>query len=80
MLEHYVPETMTSMVGNLDVLRRELIRAHFSKYGMETEKAEHDFIVLAQSLPHYGGHFYTATWVSIFLSAFQNLINFFYRL
>lgn len=31
---------------------------------MDCEKSEHDFITLAQTLPHYGGHFYTATWVS----------------
>lgn len=35
------------------------------KQGMEAERAEEDFIALAQTLPHYGGHFYTASWVSI---------------
>lgn len=63
-MEHYVPESMTYAVEDLKALRQELVRAHMSKCGLDSEKAEHDFIVLAQGLPHYGGHFYTATWVS----------------
>lgn len=63
MLEHYVPETITCAFGDPDFLRKELVKAHKSRHGMDCEKAEHDFITLAQTLPHYGGHFYTATWV-----------------
>lgn len=59
---------MSCAISDLSSLRQELIRAHMMKYGMDVEKAEQDFIILAQSLPHYGGHFYTATWVSISLA------------
>lgn len=69
---------MTCVVDNLDSLRQELTRAHKTKYGMDAEKAEHDFIVLAQSLAHYGGHFYTATWVRFFVllsvATFKNVV------
>lgn len=51
------------MFEDPDFLRRELTKAHKSKYGLDCGKSEHDFITLAQKLPHYGGHFYTATWV-----------------
>lgn len=44
-------------------MREDMIRMHKNKIGIETDKAEEDFILLSQSLPHYGGHFYTATWV-----------------
>lgn len=63
LIEHYIPESMSTAIENSDGLRQELIRAHVSKSGLETTKAEENFITLAQSLPHYGGHFYTATWV-----------------
>lgn len=56
---------MMGMFEDQVFLRKELVKAHKTKYGTEPEKAEHDFIVLAQTLPHYGGHFYTATWVSV---------------
>lgn len=58
-----MPETMVCAFGDADFLRGELVKAHKSRYGMDCEKAEHDFITVAQTLPHYGGHFYTATWV-----------------
>lgn len=64
-MEHYVPETMSCVIEDSKRLRQELIKAHISKKGLDPEKAEQDFITFAQSLPHYGGHFYTATWVSI---------------
>lgn len=64
LLEHYIPETMSCAIENVESLKQELIKAHISKAGLENEKAEQDFIMYAQSLPHYGGHFYTATWVS----------------
>ncbi|XP_030745463.1 tyrosine-protein phosphatase non-receptor type 13-like [Sitophilus oryzae] len=63
LLEHYVPETMASVVDDQKRLRKELIKAHVSQKGLEREKAEQDFIIFTQSLPHYGGHFYTATWI-----------------
>ncbi|KAG5898827.1 hypothetical protein JTB14_018787 [Gonioctena quinquepunctata] len=63
LLEHYVPDTMSCVIEDSDRLRRELIKAHVSKSGMDAEKAEQDFIIFAQTLPHYGGHFYTATWM-----------------
>ncbi|XP_044258663.1 FERM and PDZ domain-containing protein 2-like [Tribolium madens] len=63
LLEHYVPETMSCAIDDQYGLRQELIRCHISKRGLSAEKAEQDFIILAQSLPHYGGHFYTATWM-----------------
>ncbi|XP_008201547.1 FERM and PDZ domain-containing protein 2 isoform X1 [Tribolium castaneum] len=63
LLEHYVPETMSCAIDDQYGLRQELIRSHISKRGLSAEKAEQDFIILAQSLPHYGGHFYTATWM-----------------
>ncbi|XP_018565940.1 uncharacterized protein LOC108906965 [Anoplophora glabripennis] len=63
LLEHYVPETMSCVIEDSKRLRQELIKAHISKKGLDPEKAEQDFITFAQSLPHYGGHFYTATWV-----------------
>ncbi|CAG9854919.1 unnamed protein product [Phyllotreta striolata] len=64
LLEHYIPESMSSVIEDSAGLRQELIRAHVSKSGVETRKAEENFITLAQSLPHYGGHFYTATWMN----------------
>ncbi|KAL3277654.1 hypothetical protein HHI36_013000 [Cryptolaemus montrouzieri] len=63
LLEHYVPETMTCAIDDHKYLREELIRAHKNKCGLDQEKAEQDFISLAQKLTHYGGHFYTATWI-----------------
>lgn len=66
MLEHYIPETMSCVIEDSERLKRELIKAHISKSGLDSEKAEEDFITYAQTLPHYGGHFYTATWVSVF--------------
>ncbi|XP_076254755.1 FERM and PDZ domain-containing protein 2-like isoform X1 [Rhynchophorus ferrugineus] len=63
LLEHYVPETMASVVDDQKRLRKELIKAHVSKKGLEREKAEQDFIIFTQSLSYYGGHFYTATWM-----------------
>lgn len=56
---------MSCVIEDSKRLRQELIKAHISKKGLDPEKAEQDFITFAQSLPHYGGHFYTATWVSI---------------
>ncbi|KRT85480.1 FERM domain containing protein [Oryctes borbonicus] len=63
LLEHYVPESMTCAIDDSKGLRADLTRAHKYKLGLDTERAEEDFILLAQTLPHYGGHFYTATWV-----------------
>uniref|UniRef100_A0A6P7FCV1 Tyrosine-protein phosphatase non-receptor type 13-like n=1 Tax=Diabrotica virgifera virgifera TaxID=50390 RepID=A0A6P7FCV1_DIAVI len=63
LLEHYIPESMSSAIENTEKLRQELIQAHVLKHGMDGDKAEESFISLAQSLPHYGGHFYTATWI-----------------
>lgn len=54
---------MACAFSNPDFLRRELVKAHKSRYGVDCDKAEHEFISLAQTLPHYGGHFYTAVWV-----------------
>jgi hypothetical protein len=54
---------MSCAVDDQFSLKQGLIRSHINKRGLSTEKAEQDFIILAQSLPHYGGHFYTATWV-----------------
>ncbi|XP_071051565.1 tyrosine-protein phosphatase non-receptor type 13-like isoform X2 [Onthophagus taurus] len=62
LLEHYVPETMSCAVDDPTTLKYDLIRAHKYKKGLDPERAEEDFILLAQTLPHYGGHFYTATW------------------
>lgn len=55
---------MSCAIEDSERLKQELIKAHKSKAGLENEKAEQDFITYAQTLPHYGGHFYTATWVS----------------
>ncbi|XP_060525691.1 tyrosine-protein phosphatase non-receptor type 13-like isoform X2 [Cylas formicarius] len=63
LLDHYVPETMACVIDDQKRLRQELIKAHVSKKGLEREKAEQDFIAFTQTLPHYGGHFYTATWI-----------------
>lgn len=64
LLEHYIPETMSTMTSSdNESLRNELTRAHKYKKGLDVDRAEEDFIQLAQTLPHYGGHFYTATWV-----------------
>nr|XP_023012929.1 tyrosine-protein phosphatase non-receptor type 13-like [Leptinotarsa decemlineata] len=63
LLEHYVPETMSCIIEDSDRLRQELIKGHVAKSGLDPEKAEQDFIIFAQTLPHYGGHFYTATWM-----------------
>lgn len=57
---------MACAVDDHTILREELVKAHKSKCGMNREKAEEDFICCAQKLSHYGGHFYTATWVSYF--------------
>lgn len=54
---------MSCAIEDSERLKQELIKAHISKAGLENEKAEQDFITYAQTLPHYGGHFYTATWV-----------------
>lgn len=72
LLEHYVPETMSCAIDDSKRLQKELIKAHISKKGLDCEKAEQDFIIVAQSLPHYGGHFYTATWVSYFIAYIIN--------
>lgn len=68
---------MSCAIKNTSNLQSELIKVHKQKQGFEQEKAEEDFILLAQSLPHYGGHFYTASWVIIlgFLYAFVNKYN-----
>lgn len=58
---------MACAFSDPNFLRRELVKAHRSRYGMEYEKAEHEFITIAQTLPHYGGHFYTASWVKLFI-------------
>lgn len=58
---------MACIIEDSQQLRYELIRAHKFKKGMDSDKAEEDFIVLAQTLPHYGGHFYTSVWVSTLL-------------
>ncbi|KAK9884486.1 hypothetical protein WA026_007328 [Henosepilachna vigintioctopunctata] len=63
LLEHYVPETMTCAIDDLNYLREELVKSHRSRSGLDQEKAEEDFIRLTQKLIHYGGHFYTATWI-----------------
>ncbi|KAK4881258.1 hypothetical protein RN001_004577 [Aquatica leii] len=63
LLEHYVPETVSCNVDECKRLKQELIVAHITRRGLEVEKAEESFMLLAQTLPHYGGHFYTATWV-----------------
>lgn len=54
---------MLRVMDDHNHFKRELIHSHMCKRGQSGEKAEQDFILLAQSLPHYGGHFYTATWV-----------------
>lgn len=56
---------MASTVSDSKSLRYDLTRAHKYKLGMDVERAEEEFILLAQTLPHYGGHFYTAIWVGI---------------
>ncbi|XP_057655604.1 tyrosine-protein phosphatase non-receptor type 13-like isoform X1 [Diorhabda carinulata] len=63
LIEHYIPESMSSAVENVEKLKLELIQAHKFKYGMDSEKAEESFILLAQTFPHYGGHFYNARWI-----------------
>ncbi|CAG9823434.1 unnamed protein product [Phaedon cochleariae] len=63
LIEHYIPETMSVVIEDSERLRKELVKTHMSKRGLDSEKAEEDFITYAQSLPHYGGHFYTATWI-----------------
>lgn len=55
---------MSCMIDDSQRLKQELIKAHISKKGLHVDKVEEDFISFAQTLPHYGGHFYTATWVS----------------
>lgn len=54
---------MSCVVDDTKRLRQELIASHQMKSGLEVDKAEEDFIRGAQKLPHYGGHFYTATWM-----------------
>lgn len=63
LLEHYVPETMISIVDDESHLRQDLENAHSSRKGLDREKAEQEYIAFAQNLPHYGGHFYTAVWM-----------------
>ncbi|KAF5300403.1 hypothetical protein FQA39_LY02202 [Lamprigera yunnana] len=63
LLEHYVPETVTYNLEECKHLRQELTLSHITKRGLSAEKAEEDFMIFAQTLPHYGGHFYTALWV-----------------
>lgn len=62
LLEHYVPE---NLIGNGEHFRQILTRAHQARKGLGVEKAEEDFILLAQSLPSYGVHFYSAVLVSM---------------
>lgn len=62
-MEHYVPETMLTE-SSVGTLRELLTKAHQSRYGIDRDRAEQEFIQHAQSLPHYGGHFYAAVWVS----------------
>lgn len=47
-------------------LKELLIQAHKDRVGCDRDRAEQEFIQHAQALPHYGGHFYAATWVSTF--------------
>lgn len=54
---------MTCALNDTNHLKNELIKAHQNKRGTDQEKSEEEFILLAQTLPHYGGHFYTAIWV-----------------
>ncbi|KAK5649235.1 hypothetical protein RI129_000264 [Pyrocoelia pectoralis] len=63
LLEHYVPETVSCNSDEYKCLRKELTLAHMTRRGLSTERAEENFMILAQTLPHYGGHFYTAIWV-----------------
>ncbi|ERL85090.1 FERM and PDZ domain-containing protein 2 [Dendroctonus ponderosae] len=62
LLEHYVPETMISLAQDERRLKQELAGAHAAHQGLARAVAEDRFISLAQSLPHYGGHFYSAVW------------------
>lgn len=84
LIEHYLPETMICSISDPRNLREEMIRMHELKVGIDPEKAEEDFILLSQSLSHYGGHFYTATWVNVacvFSHQFKsNLINYFFQM
>lgn len=57
---------MTCVIEDSKSLRYDLTRAHKYKMGLDVERAEEDFILLAQTLSHYGGHFYTATWVNTY--------------
>lgn len=62
LLEHYVPENM-SCIADEECLKTELIKVHRTKKELDPERAEEEFILLAQNLSHYGGHFYSAIWV-----------------
>lgn len=68
---------MSAVVDDRNHLKRELIRSHKFKMGLDCDKAEEDFIIAAQNLPHYGGHFYTASWVTISTS-FSSCIFFYF--
>ncbi|XP_050303914.1 tyrosine-protein phosphatase non-receptor type 13-like [Anthonomus grandis grandis] len=63
LLDHYIPETMNGNIDDKNRLKSELVQAHKSNQGLDQERAEQEFILYAQKLPHYGGHFYTAKWV-----------------
>ena len=65
LLEHYVPESMVLQVDGGQAVRTEIVRSHRQKAGIDEDKAEEEFILIAQQLPHYGGHFYTAEWVNL---------------
>ncbi|GLV43630.1 yurt [Carabus blaptoides fortunei] len=60
LLEHYIPELLIEKVDPVE-FRRILTNAHAQRRGLSVEKAEEDFITLAQTLPYYGVHFYSAT-------------------
>ncbi|XP_018332723.1 FERM and PDZ domain-containing protein 2-like [Agrilus planipennis] len=63
LLEHYVPEIVTCNREKSHQLKEEIVRCHKSKIGLDVIRAEEEFIKMAQTLPHYGGHFCMATWV-----------------
>lgn len=64
LLEHYLPEILIGDLEKNENFRHNLSKAHIQRSGLFVEKAEEDFILLAQSLPNYGVHFYSATLVS----------------
>ncbi|XP_031358512.1 uncharacterized protein LOC116182151 [Photinus pyralis] len=63
LLEHYVPETVSCNSDEYKCLKEDLTLAHMTRRGLSTDRAEENFMILAQTFPHYGGHFYTAVWV-----------------